>query len=348
MDQPAVPAVVSAQASARRGALMAWGIVLITLGVIAVMAFIAILGTSAGGLDLALAAPARRPIGTVGNVSVLELCVDVVALVLSAGLVWTGVACCIGRRWVRPVVTVLAGYVVAASAINLVGMTVMLQRVVNSAALAADMNVYNHTTSSAIILSYCIRVALVVGFGIVLPYFLARFFASALTQQLLETLDPQASWADDFPAIVLAWAAFCILGSIGALMQLTNPLFPALIVLVDGLAATICLVITAVVLAWGGWLCFRRERVGWLITMTVVAALQISTLTILFTSRSMDDLLPRGNGSTFSRRSAQSTSIWQVRATVGLEALIILTFGIYAGRRFPAAKQSDSSFPAVG
>jgi hypothetical protein len=197
----------------RRGGLIGWGVLLIVVGSLGALGNIGSMMDALGGYERSLGVPSNysyaashsRPIAP--DVSWKTLAIDAFALAMCCGIVWTGIASCTGRRWVRAVLLILCGFVIAIALFYFVGMTLALPSVIDAATIHVGRNRAMPMPMSILVL-YSIRAAMILGGGVVLPHVMFRYYASSSTRQLFDAIHPQRSWTDNVPIPVLAGRPF--------------------------------------------------------------------------------------------------------------------------------------------
>jgi hypothetical protein len=192
-------------------------------------------------------------------------------------------------------------------------------------------------TPGAVLTLFGIRGGMVLGLGAVLPYAMFRFFASRRTAEVLAVTDPRVTWADRCPVPVLGWAAYAGLVGVSALLNLAaRPGVPAFVVNLTGGPAIIVLCIVGVVMLWGAWLCYRLDRLGWIVTFVVLFLLRASAATFLWTGGSVGDLQPDPTAAASVARMQQiGVPPWWVGPVMAsLEAVLVVAFGLLVARYF--------------
>jgi hypothetical protein len=356
MPPPPLPLPVTT--ATRRGGLMAWGIVLIAIGALAAIVLLvgvfiwlsdvetSLAQTPAAARARASAArrsgatPAPRP----PTITAATAAGMLMALAAAASMVWVGIASCLARRWVRPVVVAVSGIVVAFGLMNFLGMWLTLPGLLDAMRTPGTRGpaAMNPLT---FVLMFAIRAAVVLAVGACVPYLLLRYYRDPRTAQLLDYLDPRITWLDRRPIPVLAWAMLCALMALSTAVRLAQPVLPAFTTVLRGAPAIIGLSVIAVLLAWGTWLCVRVDRFGWMLTFLVLVALRVSTAMFLWTGGAVADLSFDGGGGAAAATAAGSMTRasrpalpadWVPQVLTTVELLALAAFGLYVARFFPA------------
>lgn len=329
----------------RRGGLIGWGVLLIVVGSLGALGNIDSMLSLLGGYERSLPVQnnysyaARQSLPFAPEVSWKALATDAVTLAMCGGIVWTGIASCTGRRWVRPVVLILCGFIIAIGLFFFVGMTLAVPTVIDSA--STRVGHYNSQTAmpTSMLIIYGIHAALLLGSAVVLPWFVFRYYASPRTRQLLDALNPERSWTDGVPIPVLGWAAVCMLASLGMIFELDLSAIPCFTFALDGLAAWIVKLVSIVVLAWGAWLCYRVDRVGFLLTSTLIFLLHVSTVVFFWRGGTLSDLQPHPAHANVPPHAAAEEPTWFTPTISSLEGATILAFGVYVSFNWPRRRE---------
>lgn len=330
------------RAAARRGGLIGWGVLLIVLGAILCVAIVITLLAYVGAVEQNLvgaSAPRRSRSSNPPRMELEVLLGFVILTVTGAGLLWTGIGSCLARRWVRPVVVIgsllFLLLCLLASVAGLMVIPALLERVDESFARRSQ-----GPTSGDVLAVAGIRFTILFGIGVFLPWLIFRFYSSPKTRQALDVLDPRRLWTDRCPLPVLGWAAFAGLSGVLLLLALFSPALPAFVVLLTGAPAVIVITILAIFLLWCALLCYRLDRLGWIVSFALLVLLRVSTVVFFWTGGSLADsgksvVVPAINLS--RRQVAEWVPDW-IPITVGcLEILVVMGFGLYAARFFTSA-----------
>jgi hypothetical protein len=204
-------------------------------------------------------------------------------------LIWVGRGSQTGRRWVRPVM--ISGTIVTAFS----GFAALVPLIMGFAALARSPSpiytatpiprpttsivTYNssgatYTTSASATATYTpdyTLIGIVTGScGVllfeVLPLTLLWFYGRSSVQTTLDRLDPHRRWTDRCPQAVLTWYFACILQGWGLLSACTTAVLPFFSTILVGSAAMVAFVLLAALLVGGGYLCYRMNRIGLLMS----------------------------------------------------------------------------------
>ena len=250
-----------------RGGLIAWGVVLIIVG-----AFLSLssLGTLVMIGLMGRFGPARLPVGTL-------LASGGFTGLLAVGLVWTGIGCCRGRRWVRPVVIALSSVSVGIGVVSILPSSMLM-----AGGMDAGMTASGGTPMPAGLVVMIVAVTLLFSalFWIGVPLWMALWFRRPSVEQSLVMTDPVRRWTDAAPIAVLAWAMACgwtavttvmVVGS-GQWFWFARPADGW----VNGLALAIGLgLAVAAVASW------RRSAAGWALGVGLATVLAASAVTFL-------------------------------------------------------------------
>jgi hypothetical protein len=163
-----------------------------------------------------------------------------------------------------------------------------------------------------------------------LPYLAFRFFASDRTVRTLDELDPRVTWADRVSIPVLGWCALCGLVALGLLATLREPALPAFVVVLNGGPAVIGICVLAILLAWGGWLCYRLDRAGWILTFVAIVGLRIAGVICCFLSATMKGA-PGVAGPSAAAMSDLAPD-WLVPVVGTIETAVLIGFGLFVSR----------------
>jgi hypothetical protein len=340
------------ETSARRGGLIAWGVVLIIIGsIVGVFIVVGLLGWL-GAVEESLVQPPRGgggngrarsgpPVMTMVNIAAILL-----VLAAAAGTAWTGIASCLGRRWVRPVIVIAVSIVGLWGLLAFVSHWLLLPGALDALDAASGRRATPVPTPYSFILIFVLRGVVQLCALILLPYAILRFYLSERTARALNELDPKIGWLDRYPIPVLAWAALCALLALSTVFRLSRPTLPAFIVALKGGPAMIGLSIIAVLMAWGAWLCLRRERFGWILTYVLIVAGSVSNATFLWTGGDVTDIA-------FSAASADSLSYlrnpsvaptWHAGVMAVIETALFVLLGLFVARYFHRANRQPAAF----
>jgi hypothetical protein len=175
---------------------------------------------------------------------------------------------------------------------------------------------------------FAIRAGLLLGLGVILPYLVTRFYLSARTAQVLDLLDGRITWLDRCPIALLGWAAYSALIAISLLLRLSQPALPAFIVVLTGAMAIMGLAAIGMLMAWGAWLCYRRDRLGWMLTFILLVGLRASAATVLWSGGDLNEI-------TSVIGSPPAAAYWWIApAMVTLDGLVTIAFGLFVLRYF--------------
>lgn len=334
----------------RRGGMIAWGVFLIVIGALAALGLLEQLAGSVSAYERSLAPPrfaTGRPAGRPLEFEALFTLLP--GLIAAAALVWTGIGACRGRRWVRPVLMAIAGFVVAWGIVQFIAMTLNVPHLLDLTdvppRLYAGVRTAATPASISVLIVYGIHAGLTLLSAVLLPYLLYRFFASDVTAATLDALDPGPAWTDRCSPAALAWVGMCALGSVGALLRLSHPAVPAFTFVVTAEPAMIALAVCAVLLAWGAWLCYRREPWGWVISFVVVAIMNSSTAVYLWLAGTTADLYSDWTGAPQPVPSVDQRLVapWLNPTMATIVAALMIGFGLFVAPRFLAARENSEA-----
>jgi MFS family permease len=245
----------------RKGGLIGWGVVLIVLG--------ALSGCLTLAIPLALAtagmAPSPRPANYIaGMIISIVLYGGTTAVLLTLGI--GSVRC---RRWVRPLVMILATAAIVAGVSALITIALLLPHLGDMAA---------GTPQQQVLIGGIIGLAILAVLLIALPAWMLVFYRSEDTRATLNYFDPQPRWTDRMPTHVLGWSLGVVLSALLLIPVHFQPGIAAFGTLISGPVAHVAVAAVWIGLLVSGWLCLRQRRVGWAISMTLVLVMMLSWL----------------------------------------------------------------------
>jgi hypothetical protein len=324
----------------RHGGLVGWGVLLIVLGTLLCLSVVTEIFASAAAMEEHMLQPPTDVVRqrTVpshdADVDAVLIIGMVVAGAAGTGLLWTGIASCVARRWVRPIVMIFSMLtlivVLLGVVANLLSLPELLKRVDET-----TLTRHRGPTSGAVLSIECLQLAVVLGVGVVLPWIIFRFYASAQTRQALKILDARPSWTDRCPIPILGWAIFVGLMGISMLLNLFHPAVPAFTVVVMGSGAIIAGSIIGVALLWSALLCYRMDRLGWMVSLFILAILRISTATYYWTGGEPADILQAA----FWHEHQNVVPHWVIAVMSTVEACALIGYGVFVERYFKAKYQ---------
>ena len=181
--------------------------------------------------------------------------------------------------------------------------------------------------------------------GVVVPWLAFRFYANPATANLLDRTDPRRLITDRLPVGALGWTVLSALFGGSLLLNLTSPKIVAFTVILYGAPAIVGLSVVGIALLWSAWLCFRGERLGWVVSFVLIVLLRASSTTFVATGGTPQDFFAsepsteqvrartRGQLST-PRPREPLLPAWHPVVLSGLEAGTLLLFGLYVAGQF--------------
>ncbi len=321
-----------------RGWLVVWGIVLILIGGGSLL-----LGLSAvfnwlmavQGQLLQGASP-RRPTVQASIAWREVISGSSVFLIFGAGVLWTGIASCLARRWTRPVVMVIAAGWAALGLLGLVSLLLCIPHLVDLAATAVQNRNPNAVMPDNLLIALGIRGMLALVFGIALPWAMFRFYASDRVRAMLDSLNPGSTWIDRVGPVSLGWIVLIGVQLVSIALTLMKPMIPAFVTLITGSAAVITIAILLCFLGYALLLFIRGERAGWVVSFIIIVALKLSLTSFYATGGSPIELaaIARPEMTQIMKADAKLSPQWLPAVMTGLETLIVASFGVFVGKRF--------------
>jgi hypothetical protein len=249
----------------RRTGIIVAGVVLLLLGALC-GCFSALAPL---GMILAAVAP-RRPPGTTTAPVPAPFEIDfrsaaaavAVYLSLAAMLVWVGVGAVRLRRWVRPVVLVVAWTWLASGVIGLGYWLLAAPSLSQVASAAVPQGAARPPAGIYTAIAWGTGVIMTL-FMIALPAALAWAFQRNGVRETLEFFDPRVRWTDACPTPVLAVSAWLLVSAWGCLMYCAYGVFPLFGVLIGGPPAVAAMLLTAAAFVAAAWQVYRLRRAGW-------------------------------------------------------------------------------------
>ena len=322
--------------SPRRAGLVAWGVVLVVLGAIAGVCVILAVAAYGGALNAFMAGAGRR--GRPPSVPVLDALTLLGLFLLTAiavGGVWTGIASCQARRWVRPIVMIASVAVGTFWLIQAVGDLLLLPTLLDKLSQATFERQRHELPSLGTVLGVqTLRVGLMLGLGVVVPWMAYRFYASPQTVDLLDRTDAHLRWTDRLPVGTLGWTLLSGLVGVSLLLSLTRPTLTAFVVVLRGQEAIIGLSVLGILLLWAAVMCYRGERTGWIVSLVLLIALRASLTYYLAAVGTPYDLLPATPTNAAGERAESVVPAWHPAVMAGLELAAIALLGLRVARQF--------------
>jgi hypothetical protein len=334
--------VPASGAADRRGGLIAWGVVLIVLGTILSLFLIGslvgylglveqdLLGAPAAGQRRGGARPAAPQLDFLAGIGIVAM-----ALV-TAGLLWTGIASCLGRRWVRPVIMIFCVAIIVTGLMEVVTTLLSIPHLLERVDERFFQQRAAVPTSGAVLTVILIRLGLSAAFMVVLPWFMFRFYASDRTRSALDELDPRRLWTDRLPVAALGWTCFAGFVGLFLLASAKKPILPAFGTLLTGTSAVVVSCVLGVALVWSATLCFRGERAGWATSFVLLVVARLATAVYFWmggapvnpaaTTAEEVQLLWNRNGALVPE--------WLPALMATLDSVVVALFGLYVARYF--------------
>jgi hypothetical protein len=277
-----------------RGGLRAWGITMIVLG--ALSAVVACFAAVFWFVFAMRFMPATTmPRGQMTSAMLTGILVYVFAAII---LIWLGRGSQLGRRWIRPVM--VSGTIVMAFS----GLAALVPLILSFAALAKtpiplSTATTGPTTTTTTVSGSTVTVTSTFTYnsapnftliGIVsgscmllvmeaLPLTLLWFYGRPSVQATLDQLDPNPRWTDRCPQAVLTWCFVCLFQGWGLLTASLRAVVPFFSTILVGPAAVVALLLIAGLLVGGGYLCYRMNRIGWVLSVLACVVMFTSYLT---------------------------------------------------------------------
>lgn len=253
----------------RKGGLIGFGVVLIIMG--------AFCGLGAAMIPFVLFMASLAPPGSVPQQDVRGMIMGGIMYALLAALfVTTGIGSIRCRRWVRPIMQIVAWTWLATGVASMAMMLLLLPQmaVPPGAAGTAPPNLpagfmYGILAITLLFLSI---------FYIGLPALLAWFYRRADVQQTLDFYDPGPAWTDRCPTAVLGLSLGMWLAAAMTLFSLLYNFMPFFGFLLTGWSAAVALVVTALLTAYAAWASFQCRPAGWWASTLILVALGASML----------------------------------------------------------------------
>ena len=249
----------------RRGGLVTYGVISIVIGSIA--------GCFAALTPLALLTSRMTP--TTGPATPKpDARAVVVALILytliSASFIWTGIASCRRRRWVRPIILSVAWPWL------FIGILALFATLVLIPDLQATMRSQPGFPAGAAGIFTAIMIGFMTLLYIALPVAYLLFYQRPDVQLTLDAYDPTHGWTDRCPLPVFGLSINLALLALYSLSQLQVMVAPCFGVFLTGSAATMLLLAQAALLLIAAVLSFRLRIEGWWLALFVTMAINLS------------------------------------------------------------------------
>ncbi len=250
-----------------RTGLTVWGVLAIVVG-----GFVGLSGLGSTAMfGVVLAIKGKAGGGTFGMLVVN----GVITAAMGGGLIWLGIGCCRGRRWVRPLLVAGGWLAVAVGGVSVVPVTLMM-----ASAMTRAMSAGAASMPRGFVVGMEVGIGLMyVLLMVVLPVTLLAWFRRPSVAATLAATDPAASrWTDRVTLPALAWVMTCAwLGGSVAMVAGTGVWFWFTRTLVGWPAAGGAVVGLAIVVA--GYGCYRRSAAAWAASVALFGLLAASGLT---------------------------------------------------------------------
>jgi hypothetical protein len=260
------------------------------------------------------------------------------ALGLYGALIWIGIGCCMGRRWVRPLVIIGSVIAIATGIVSIVPMTWAAARTFSHAMSASPTTSTTFAAGTApapppiaVAIGGIIGAVIGIGLLIVVPAFMFQFFRKDTVRQSLETTDPKTRWTDGIPLPLLGWAVGSVVFGLSDFATGFNGFYPLFTSIITGPIAAVAMGIIGTVLIVGGFLSYHRSSLGWLLSITAAAFMGASLLTFsLFgDSQQYQQLLLSGFGPTVRQNAASSISTISPTLVPAIMSVLAVGYGIW-------------------
>lgn len=247
----------------KRGGLVAFGVILIVLGIMAGALGMLVLAVQLSGIM----ATSPEQLDRYTLVSAL-----VTYLAVAVAFIGTGIGSVRCRRWVRPIALVIAWTWLITGVITTAMMAVFSVYQFNATSQMAGPMPPRTATVTVLIVTGVFTIAFIV----VLPALMAWFYHQAAVQQTLDFYDPGPSWTDRCPTSALGLSLGMWLAAGFVLLTLMYGTIPFFGFVLDGIPAIAVKVLAVALLAYGGWTSFQCRPVGWWVSMLAVIAGTVS------------------------------------------------------------------------
>jgi hypothetical protein len=334
--------ITNPQTSPSRGGLIGWGVLLIVVGamlsVFLLGSAVAYLGIIEQDLLTASTPSVRRQATPKAPPVDATAVVGAIALVAAAGgFLWTGIASCLGRRWVRPIV------MIGSVSLMVVGLIAVVTTLLSIPHLMDRVNERfweprggTSPIPGAVLSVILIRLSLSAIFMILVPWLMYLFYASGRTREALDVLDPRVLWTDRMPVAALGWTLFVGVIGIFLLASARMPILPTFGTLLTGAGAIIAACVLGGGLVWAATLCFRGERAGWATAFVLLVVTRGITAVYYWIggapvspgAKTAEDVQ-----NLWARHGALVPE-WLPAIMATFDTLLVIIFGLYVGRYF--------------
>ena len=281
----------------------------------------------------------RRPLvpraGVDYRTMVFALLMYVLATVL---FIWSGVGALRVRRWVRPVMLIVAWTWLVSGVISTLYWalaTPSLREIMDSATPPGAAR-----PPAAVYLAMAWGTGTIMTlFMVVVPAVFAWVFGRKGVRETLEFFDPRTRWTEACPTPVLAVSAWLAAAAVACVLYCAYAVLPLFGLVVSGAPAVAGLLLLAAVYVALAWLTFRLRPAGWwgtLVVYSVWAASMVWTFSHIgwyefyvkagYTPQQVDELL-RFSG------SYENGSVWMVAAW----SVLLIGYLLYVRKYFARA-----------
>jgi hypothetical protein len=244
----------------QRGGLNTFGIITILLGVISACL------TAATPMALVISRAANTPVAPdLPTVLLMAL----FYLAATVALIWLGIGSCQCKRWVRPIVLVVAYPCLILGVILFVGFLLNLPAQVH--AMSTTPPICPIAVMSMIVAGSLFFLVFAVG----LPSLYIWFYRRPKVEMTLNFYDPNRNWTDRCPLPVLGLSVWLGMSALSFLMLLPHPCVPFFGIYVAGLPAVAMILITSILWALAAVAAYRLRPIAWWFALlfTVLAPL---------------------------------------------------------------------------
>jgi hypothetical protein len=260
---PAIPPVAPEYRD-RRGALIFFGVVELFIAALSMLiAGLVVLGQLFGAQSM-------------GTQPEIRFWLPAVALYGATAFVFAtlGIGSIQCRRWARGLSIVVAWCWLAIGVVAVPITAWIMPKVLASVPGPQALS------SSALTIFVVLEVVFMVVFFVVLPAGLVAFYSGRHVRSTCEARDPIPRWTDRTPLPLLLMACVCWAGSFTTLLTaLTKsaaiPFFGTFLV---GTTGAIVTGLMALLFAWLGWACYRRQAAGWWGLLGILLLFSVSSL----------------------------------------------------------------------
>jgi hypothetical protein len=235
-------------------------------------------GTIAMPLALVLPRP-RTPTGAAPGPNWTQMVPGLVMYALAAILLITlGVGSLRKRRWVRPIILVVAWIGLIIGVMSAVFLGVMFPDMVRN--MRATMPAATAAAPGPPVQMMITIMVVVAGFigllYIIIPALLIFLFKSPDVQATCEFYDPVPRWTDFVPLSVLGLCGLLLLMALSPLMMLPQGLMPLFGTFIFGAPARVGLLLTTIVCLLSAVWVYRLRMIGWWLALAIFALAPLS------------------------------------------------------------------------